>query len=324
MAIDWKALHTTVVGTGSIGRRHIRVLRSLGVKNMSICEPVKRNREFCLSEGSVTKVFTDYKDVLNERPDAVIICTPTKYHIPMAIEALQHGIHVLCEKPLSNTLERVDELAKVIQESQKVFMVAFCFRYHEGLTKAKDFLTKGRIGPLLSIRCSMGENIALVMPDYKNLYYIQEGGAFELVHEIDLACWFAGMEATEVQSMYGAYSSLGFTAPDLVEINLRFGDKCVGNVHLDFFSIPRTRVTELKGEEGTIKIEFACWDECTVSVYNKLEQKWEIETIKTERDSMFRQEDTEFLQACVSKGKVRCPLSEAIKSQKILQACITT
>ena len=61
-------------------------------------------------------------------------------HIPMAIEALDSGSPVLSEKPLSNSLDGIEELEKAIQRSGLVFAVAFCFRFHEGLTVAKSYL----------------------------------------------------------------------------------------------------------------------------------------------------------------------------------------
>jgi len=237
----------------------------------------------------------------------------------MSIDALRAGVHVLCEKPLSNSTERVEELQRTVEESQRVFAVAFCFRFHEGLTKVKSLLDAGRIGRLISIRCFMGENIDEVMAPEQRGHYKQIGGAFDLVHEIDIACWLAGQDVTNVNCIYGSFSDLGFTSPDTVELNLRFGDRCIGNVRLDFFTSPRTRVTELRGTAGTIRIEFASWDQCSISVYDTGSREWSHEEVPTERDFMFRREDEEFLRAVAEGTPVTCPLSEALKSQRVLE-----
>ena len=84
--------------------------------------------------------------------------------------------------------------------------------------KAKALLDQGRIGRLICVRCRVGEHLPQVRPDYRNMVVLKEGGAYELTHEIDLACWFAGKPISQVKAIHGAFSDLGFTAPDVVEI----------------------------------------------------------------------------------------------------------
>jgi predicted dehydrogenase len=78
-------------------------------------------------------------------------------------------------------------------------------------------------------------------------------------------------------------------------------------------------VTELRGTGGTISIEFARWEACTVSIYDPGARQWSREEIATERDFMFRSEDEEFLRAVAEGTAVTCPLPEALKSQRILE-----
>jgi predicted dehydrogenase len=312
------SLSVLIAGCGSIGRRHARVLRSIGMQDIRICDPDSDQRKALTSEGPVSRKYADFESALRDEPDTVLICTPPELHIPMAIQALNSGAHVLSEKPLSDSLAGVEELEAAIKRSGKVFSVAFCFRHHEGLTLARKHLQEGRIGRLVSLRLCMGEHLPEVRPDYKKLFTLKRGGAFDLTHEIDLACWFADQPFTEVRSLQGACSDLGFSAPDLVELIIGFSDRCIASVHLDLFSLPRRRVTELLGTTGSITVEFASWDRCTVSVYEQKNGEWKREELATERDEMFRREDREFLQAVVSDTPVSCPLSEAVKSQKII------
>lgn len=307
-----------VAGCGSIGRRHVRVLRSLGSRDIRVCDPDPRQRQALLAEGPVSAAYEGFEEALREGPDTVLICTPPELHIPMAIQALESGAHVLSEKPLSSSLDGVPGLAAAIEASGKVFAVAFCFRHHEGLTLARRCLEEGAIGRLVSLRLCMGEHLPEVRPDYRRLFTLTRGGAFDLTHEIDLACWFAGQPVSEVRALHGACSDLGFTAPDLVELIIGFGERCIASVHLDFFGFPRRRVTELLGTMGTIVVEFPAWDRCTVSVYRQQTGRWAREELRTERDEMFRREDREFLQAVISGTPVSCPLSEALKSQEII------
>ena len=168
-------LSVLVVGAGSIGRRHSRVLRRLGVKDLRICDPDQKNRALCSEEGSVSREYSDLKAALLDTPDAVFICTPPSLHIPHSIESMLAGIHVFCEKPLSDTTVDVGALKKVIRDTGKIFTVGYCFRFHEGLRKAKQMIDDGEIGTMLSGRFRMSENLASVRPDYKELFTLNQG-----------------------------------------------------------------------------------------------------------------------------------------------------
>ncbi len=198
------------------------------------------------------------------------------------------------------------------------FMVGLCFRYHRGLLKARKILDEGRIGRLVSVRAFMGEHLPDVRPDYRGMYLAKYNGAFDLMHDIDLAIWYAGQEVKSVRGINGTYSDIGIEAPDLVEILMEFPDRCAASVHLDFFQLPRRRQIELMGTRGTITVEFASWNECTVSVYDSTSRAWAVETFATDRDDMFRDEDSEFLHAVASDLPIISTLAEGRKSLRVV------
>lgn len=308
-------LHVLVVGCGSIGKRHAQVLRGLGVTHLSACDPSEESRAEMRALLPDVPLYADYGEALTrEKPDAAFILTPTRLHVPMAMQALEADCHVLIEKPLANTPEGVDTLRALAQARGRQVMVAFCFRYHEALCKAKGMVEEGRIGRLVSIRALMGEPFYDIHPDYLNLYYSKYSGAFELVHDLDLAIWFAGQEIESVQSVYGSFSDMGMDSPDTVEMLLRFRDRCVANVHLDFFQTPRRRQIDLIGTRGVITVEFASWDQAEIAVFSRDTMRWETETLPTHRDDMFAAEDREFLQSILTGEPVRCTVEEALKS----------
>jgi predicted dehydrogenase len=307
-----------LVGCGSIGKRHARVLRELGVRELWICDPSAAQRKALGDETPVTREFDAYADALREKPEAVFILTPPHLHVPMALQALQAGCHVFCEKPLSDRLEGLDELEARIRTSGKAFMLGLCFRYHQGLLKAKALLDGGRIGRLVAIRAMLGEPLPEIRPDYKTLFTAQEVGVFDLVHEIDLALWFGGQRVRRVACVRGAYSDIGIPAPDVAEILVDFEDRCLASVHLDFFQHPRRRQLELMGTSGCVTVEFARWDGCTISLYESRERGWEIQELATERDDMFRDEDREFLDAITGGRPVRYGLEEGRRTLEVV------
>ena len=123
----------------------------------------------------------------------------------------------------------------------------------------------------------------------------------------------------EVYSVYGPFSDMGMESPDSVELLLRFKDRGAANVHLDFYQHPRRRQIDLMGVKGTITVEFASWDEATLSYYNTDIRRWDRTTYKTARNDMFRDEDAEFLNAVLGEGEISCTIDEAMRSLSVIE-----
>ncbi|MCI0475007.1 MAG: Gfo/Idh/MocA family oxidoreductase [Anaerolineales bacterium] len=309
-----------IVGCGSIGKRHARVLERLGVADIRACDPIRAQRDAMQAQTPSVKLYDSFDTALRDAPDTIWICTPPEMHMPMATQAIRAGAHVFSEKPLSDALDGIEELAALADARGKKVMVGLCFRYHDGLRRAKKYLDAGQIGRLVSVRALMGEHLPDVRPDYRDLFSAQRGGAFDLMHDIDLAIWYAGQPVRAIHAFSGTYSDIGIAAPDVAEILVDFQDRCVASVHLDFFQRPRRRQIELIGTAGVIIVEFARWEFCTVSVCQAMSGKWQIEEIATDRDDMFAAEDREFLHAVAEDKPITCTIAEARKSLEVVVA----
>jgi predicted dehydrogenase len=319
MENNWKKLKILIAGCGSIGKRHVRVLTSLGVENIMVFDNNQEQVETLIKELSDVRFVSTFKKGL-EVADATFILTPTKLHIPMATEAVKAGCHVFIEKPLSVNMEGVKDLEGLAEKTGRKVMIGLCTRYHEGIIKAKQLLDSGKIGRLVSIRNMVGEHFPDVHPEYKSLYYAKYSGAFELMHDLDLAIWFAGQPVKNVFSVFGSFSDIDIEAPDVVEFLLGFQDRCTATVHLDFFQKPRRRIMELIGTKSDLIIDFTSWDEYTISLYNAEKKIWEAETFKSARDDMFRDEDREFLESIAYDKPIPCNIQEACKSLRVIEA----
>jgi len=326
----WQSASVLIVGCGSIGRRHGRVLAGLGVEDLRACDPIPAQRAAFLAETPTARLYDSYQAGLADHPAAVFVCTPTWLHLPMAKQALRAGCHVLIEKPLSPSPDGVAALATLAVDRGKKVMVALCFRYHQGLRKARQYLRSGRVGRPVSIRALVGESLPEVRPDYRTLFSSRYAGVFDLIHEVDLAAWFADSPVRRVLGISGTYSDIGIEAPDLAELIVEFAEAgermpptCLASIHLDFFQQPRRRQIELMCTKGTIIVEFAAWDCCTVSVYETERRTWTHEELPTQRDAMFRAEDREFLEAVAADKPIVCTIAEGLKSVEIVARTYT-
>ncbi|MSV28634.1 MAG: Gfo/Idh/MocA family oxidoreductase [Bryobacterales bacterium] len=316
----FQELHVLLAGCGSIGKRHARILKELGVGRLTVCDPVPAQIEALMLQTPSVEACASFQLGLDAKPDAVFILTPPKQHVPMAVDAVRAGCHVFVEKPVSDSLDGVEPLAELVRRSASKVMIGLCFRYHRGLRKAKALIESGTIGRLISIRALMGEHLPQVRPDFQSLFSAQYSGAFDLMHDLDLAIWFANQRVEAVQALYGTCSDIGISAPDLVEILIGFEDRCTASVHLDFFQRPRRRQIELIGSDGTIIVEFARWDQYTLSTYRPDRNDWESLSETVSRDDMFRDEDRAFLSATVGNGEIDCTIDEACKSLRVIAA----
>jgi len=316
----YSGIRLLLVGCGSIGKRHAQVLTELGITKLTACDPSEEQCRTMRELLPQVETVNDYDAALaTGQFDAVFILTPTAMHISMAEKALKAGCHVFIEKPLANSSEGVDQLKALAESVNRKVMVGFCFRYHEVLKMAKDLLEKGTIGRLINIRALMGEPFAEIQPNYLNMYYSRYSGAFELVHDLDLALWYSGQPVKDVYAVYGPFSDMGMQSPDSIELLLRFEDRMAATVHLDFFQHPRRRQIELIGVKGTIIVEFASWDKATLSWYNTDTREWNVSEYETRRNDMFRDEDEEFLRAVLGETEITCTIDEALRSLKTVE-----
>ncbi|XOV91020.1 MAG: Gfo/Idh/MocA family protein [Bacteroidota bacterium] len=319
MKQDWRNLKLLLAGCGSIGKRHARILTGLGINEIFLFDPDQNSVTDLIQELPNLKQVDSFETGL-KITDAVFIMTPTKLHVPMAIQAIHAGRHVFLEKPISLTMEGVSELYHLARTNNKKVMVGLCMRYHEGIRKAKQLLDSGQIGRLVSIRALVGEHFPSVHPEYKSMYYAKYSGAFELMHDLDLALWFADQTVEQVLSVFGSFSDIDIEAPDTVEFLLKFKDRCTATVHLDFFQIPRRRNLELIGTSGVLTIDFTSWKEYTIAIFQHEKKAWEYTHGQTERDDMFRDEDLDFLRSIVNNTPVFCNIIEGCKSLRVIEA----
>ncbi len=247
-----------IAGLGSIGRRHLRNLVALGENHILL----HRTHRSTLPDDELTgfPVETDLDAALAHKPDAVIISNPTALHLDVAIPAAEAGCHLFLEKPVSHSLERVDQLRRAVQQGGGKVVVGFQFRFHPGLQKIARLLGEGAIGRPISVRAHWGEYLPVWHPweDYRQSYSARSdlggGVILTLCHPLDYLRWLFG----EVESLWafaGKLSDLEVQVEDVAEIGLRFSNGVLGSVHLDYVQRPPAHRLEITGTQGTIR-----WD----------------------------------------------------------------
>ena len=119
-----------------------------GVEVVAIAGPDVERCQAVADKFTIPRVFADYHDMLALDLDAISIGVPNAYHAQIAIDALEAGCHVLCEKPLADTLAAGERMAAAARGSDKVLMVAFNRRYLPNSLTLKRLIDAGTLGPI--------------------------------------------------------------------------------------------------------------------------------------------------------------------------------
>ncbi len=160
-----------IAGLGSIGRRHLQNLLSLGVQDIILYRTRRGPQPTAISHqpSAISNlqdfpIVTDLRAALAHRPDAVIVSNPTALHLDVAIPAAAAGCSLLLEKPISHSLAGIPELLAAVKHGGGQVLVGYQFRYHPGLLKIVELLAAAEIGRPLSVRCHWGEYLPGLAP----------------------------------------------------------------------------------------------------------------------------------------------------------------
>jgi glutamate-1-semialdehyde 2,1-aminomutase/spore coat polysaccharide biosynthesis protein SpsF len=257
---DWVAFRALVVGCGSIGRRHARNLKALGVHQLGFCDTDREALKQCREELH-GETFDDYGEALQKfRPDIVLICTPPVYHVEEALAALRARAHVFIEKPLSHESSGIQALIAEARRRDRNVQIGYNMRFHPGLQILKNLIDSGKIGHVLWLNVEAGQYLPDWRPwqNYRESYSARHelGGGIILdgSHELDYICWLLG-RPTGVTCRAEHLSSLEVDVEDSAWIYLSFPERRRAELHLDFVQRAYTRTCKVVGETGT-----ALWD----------------------------------------------------------------
>ncbi|MCJ7734917.1 MAG: Gfo/Idh/MocA family oxidoreductase [Anaerolineales bacterium] len=310
-----------IIGFGSVGRRHFRNLLELGERDILFY----RTNQSTIPDAELSdfQIETDLVTALAQKPDGVIIANPTAFHLDGAIPAAQQGCHILLEKPVSHSMDRVEELSQIAQQTGSKILVGFQFRFHPNLQQIKKLLDDQVIGRTISFRSHWGEYLPSWHPweDYRESYSARKdlggGVLLTLSHSMDYLRWLFGEGI--VQSSLLGYTGLELDVEDTAEVAIVFGEDIIGSMHLNFTQQPQKHTLEIIGTRGSIY-----WDYYqNVVDYFRFDGTHEIShdillsPPDFDRNQLFLDELKHFIQ--VVKGEINpiCDLQDGIKALKL-------
>ena len=312
-----------IAGLGSIGRRHLRNFQTLNAREFVLL----RSRRATLPDDELGDLPTEQnimEALKNHSPDIVVVSNPTSLHLDIAIPAAEAGCHLLLEKPISHTMDRVSTLADIVKQQDVKVLVGFQFRFHPGLQHIKELLDSDVIGPVTSVHVHWGEYLPAWHPweDYRIGYAARSdlggGVLLTLCHPFDYLRWLIG-EVDAVSAMTAQAGGLDIEVEDTANVMLRFANGALGTVHLDYVQRPPSHVLQITGQRGHI-----LWDNAHGAVQYYRTDTATSETVEMdsdfERNTLFI-EEVKHLLSCIENGTEPCVnLDDGIAAQKIVLA----
>lgn len=316
-------MKVAVVGTGSIGRRHLSNLLRLGVRDVVAVSEYHKRASLTI-DGTEVPVEHGMFEGAAAQADAVFICNPSSMHLVYARQVIAAGKHLFLEKPISTSADGLAEICRDLKEVPGlVTAVAHQYRFNEMLETFKTRVENGELGLILSVEANLGEHIADYHPeeDYRDSYTARRdlGGGILLtqVHQIDFLKWIFG-NFKRVFALGGLRSDLEIDVEDSVSFlaEAEMGTPVYG--HLDYLQRPKRVTLVATGTRGRLE-----WDYFENSLtfqgaeLDAVAQK----TVKPfNRNDMFLGLLMNFLTAVRVRGVPRTTFADAAQTMHIVDA----
>lgn len=317
-----------IVGLGSIGLRHLRLLRER-LPDIEIMV-LRHSLGADIDEGADHST-NSIEDAIKFAPDIAIIASPATFHSSQAIPLANAGIHTLVEKPMAATTCEAEKMLSAANTAGAVLQVGYNLRFLESLCMFKSTLDSAKIGRVFSVRAEVGQYLPDWRPgrDWRSSVSARAelggGVLMELSHELDFLHWIFG-DVKSARGWTGHQGGLQLQVEDTVHAVLEFtssfpkgnnGVAPVASVSLDFARRDTVRVCTAIGEEGTLtwngitsQVVFIGPDQKPTVLFDK----------KPDRDFSYRAQLEAFLTAVENKDSATANSDDGLRVMRTIAA----
>jgi predicted dehydrogenase len=234
-------LRTGVVGTGSLGFHHARILRDVPEVQMAGIFDVRPERSLEVSRELEVRAFDDL-DALLDQVDAVVVAVPTADHESVATAALGRGIHVMVEKPMAPDLDAADRILAAAASSGAVLQIGHVERFNAALQAAEEYLER----PLFI----ESHRIAPFVPRSTDVAVVLD----LMIHDVDLV---QALVRQPIREIAAAGLPVLTANVDIANARLTFEGGAVANLTASRVSIERMRKLRIFQRSGYLSLNLA-------------------------------------------------------------------
>lgn len=241
-------LKACVIGLGSMGRNHARVLADLpGVSLLGVAEPNEKSRtSFRRPEG--VEIFADYREMLDElKPDYAVIAVPTDFHCEVACEVMNRKVHVLVEKPIAKKVEEAERMIAVAKDQNVKLMVGHIERFNPAVAEVRRRVQEKELGPIFQLHARRLGPFPARIADV--------GVILDLAtHDIDAMHFVTGSRV--VRAFAETARKAHKSCEDMLSGLLRFESGEIGVLDVSWLSPKKLRELWVVGEGGALIADY--------------------------------------------------------------------
>ncbi len=252
-----------IIGCGRISRMYKQSFKSLSSEvSVKYAVDTKRERaEQFAEEFKGCQVETDYRNCFQDDLDVVHIATPHYLHAEMAINAMNNGINVLTEKPISIELEKADEMIETAENNSVKLGVIFQTRYVKGCLELKELIKKGKLGKITAARSYLSwwrTDDYYDKSDWKGTWDKEGGGVLidQAIHSIDRVQWLVGDDIDWIKGSMDNRAHEKVDVEDVAEGFIKFKNGCLYQLYAcNCYSYNAPIEIEITGEKGKVGLK---------------------------------------------------------------------
>ena len=248
-------LKIAVVGAGSMGKNHLRVLRDDfdegQVELVGVAEPHGENLQQAMRRFHVAG-FDDYRQMVEHTlPDLVAVVVPTDLHFEVASYLLDRGINVLLEKPMTSSVEEAQALIQLAAIRDVKLAIGHIERFNPAVIEVKRHLVAGELGQVFHLHA---RRLGPFPPRIRDV-----GVTLDLAtHDIDVMRYLADAEVEHVYAETRQH--IHTTHEDLLLGVLRFTNRAIGVLDVNWLTPTKVRELSITGEKGMYLINYLTQD----------------------------------------------------------------
>jgi len=228
-----------VIGCGYWGPNLIRNFINLKDARVKVCSDLDEKRLSHMKQLYPSLLTTtDYREVIRDSDvEAIVIATPVSTHFPVALESLEAGKHVFCEKPLTDSVDDGVRLIDLADERGLVLMVGHTFVYTAAVNKIKDLINSGELGDIYYLSTAR-VNLGLFQEDINVVWDLAP-------HDVSIMNYILGSRPESVSAVGHSYIQPGIE--DVSFVTLRYPGSILANLHVSWLNPNKIRSTTVVG-----------------------------------------------------------------------------
>ncbi len=311
---------TLVVGTGSIGLRHLRLLREREDLSVEVCDARPEGLAEAAEIAPKVRQWSDFHEAVAASRQIVFIATPPTSHAALACAALEAGAHVFCEKPISDSGEGARSMIAAQLQSGQLLNIGFVQRFMPEMLYAKRLISDGVIGRVCFARFEVGSHETLSLSRSRHQKTLFGSAALDYVYGFDTFFWILGERPQSVYAQGVLVPGLPLESnPNMLSAVVQYGSARLAEVHIDYVAHPARCSYTFQGELGHLHVDLV---RQTVEHGDRQSGKRSVKPFTPDRDDVMRDQRDHFLEALDGAHPVSTSAEEALQATLGVEALV--